>query len=66
MKIELIVSLLAQLLKLLKPEHVTSIIDTVLDKIENKVTASEPKWDDALILPLCKLIRDALNIKDND
>ena len=40
--------------------------DFILDFIEVEVEESKNKYDDAVILPLCKLIRDTFNIEDND
>jgi hypothetical protein len=36
----------------------------VLDWIEERVLGSASKLDDKLILPLCKMIRDAYDIED--
>lgn len=41
-------------------------MDHGIDIIEDKVTASESKTDDMIVLPLCKLVREALTIPDND
>lgn len=53
-----------QLIGKLDPETIKDIIDGVLDKIENKVIASENKIDDATVLPLIKLLRSVANIED--
>lgn len=58
--------LMPALLKLLKPEILKSAIDAMLDKIESAVEGSENKVDDAMVLPLCKVIRESFNIPDND
>jgi len=54
------------LLKLLKPEVLKKAIDALLDKIEDEVTQSHNLIDDALVLPLCKLIRETFNVPDSD
>jgi hypothetical protein len=41
-------------------------VDAGLDHVEDTVEASENKLDDAVILPLCALVRKVLNVPDND
>jgi hypothetical protein len=41
-------------------------IDSALDYVEDSVAASESKLDDAVVLPLCSLVRKVLNVPDND
>jgi len=40
--------------------------DVALDFIEDYVRGSETKYDDLVLLPLCKTIRAAFDIQDND
>lgn len=47
------------------PEMVL-IVDTVLDYLEDKVLGSASKVDDTLVLPVCDLLRNVLNVPDND
>ena len=42
------------------------IVDTILDYIEDKVLGSASTVDDALVLPVCELLRSVLNVPDND
>lgn len=53
---------LLMLLKLLPKDW----LDEILDKVEKKVVESPGKVDDFVVLPLCKYIREKLNIPDND
>ena len=62
----IIASLIAGLLKALSPEVVKKGVDAMLDKIEDSVSGSKNKVDDMIVLPLCKTIREALNVPDND
>ena len=62
----IIASLIAGLLKALSPEVVKKAVDALLDKIEDSVAGSKTKIDDTIVLPLCKTIREALNVPDND
>lgn len=54
-----------QLIGKLDPESVKDIIDSILDKLENKVEASENKIDDATVLPIIKLLRSVASIEDS-
>lgn len=54
-----------QLIGKLDPESVKDIIDGILDKLEDKVQASENKIDDATVLPLIKLLRSVASIEDS-
>ena len=47
------------------PEMVL-IVDTILDYLEDKVLGSASKIDDVLVLPICDLLRNVLNVPDND
>ena len=47
-------------------EAMQEVGDYVLDFAENYVIGSKSKTDDALVLPLCKLLRETINIPDND
>ena len=40
--------------------------DMVLDFVENKVLGSASPIDDAIVLPICKALRDALDIPEGD
>ena len=62
----IVASLLTALLKMLKPETVRYAVDKLLDIIEDAVAKSPNKYDDAVVLPLCVTIRQALNVPDND
>ena len=42
------------------------LADSVLDFAENKVLGSASKVDDALVLPICDMIRSGFNIPDDD
>ena len=45
---------------------IKKFIDAGLDAIEDTVADSSNTIDDALVLPLCKRLRTALDVPDND
>ena len=53
-----------ELLKALDPETVKELVDTLLDKVEDKVKATDSKLDDTIVLPLVASLRTILNIDD--
>lgn len=54
------------LLTLVPKDLMKGLLDKILDYVEDAVTTSENKWDDAVVLPLCSTIRKQLEIPDND
>lgn len=42
------------------------LVDFILDFIEDRVLGSASTVDDALVLPICDLLRTTFNIPDND
>ncbi len=62
----IIAELLAVALKNLSADAFKKVIDAALDKVEDAVTSSPNKWDDALVLPLATKIRELLQVEDND
>lgn len=64
--LKILTYILPGLLKLLTPEVLKDAVDAMLDKIEDAVTDSDNTIDDALVLPLCKIIRDTFNIPDEE
>jgi len=65
-KAKMIEMLLGFVLKQLSPDQLKEFGDMALDFIENKVQASESKLDDALVLPICNMIRSTFDIPDGD
>jgi len=53
-------------LKMLKPEQLNRIVDRGLDWCETAISNSKTEYDDALVLPLIGILREAFNIPDND
>jgi len=66
MQTTLISYLVGALIKVLSPEAVKSVIDKLLDAVEDAVSKSNTKIDDQVVLPLVNAIRVALNVPDND
>ena len=66
MKAQILTALVEVLLRILSPELLEKFADMVLDFAENYVLKTETGIDDKLVLPLCKTIRAAFNIEDND
>ncbi len=62
----LVGSLLSALARRLPKRVAKKACDAFLDVVEDEVKASPSKWDDILVLPLCKIIRNIGNIPDND
>lgn len=54
------------LLSLIPADFLKEVLDSVFDKIEDKVASTENQWDDAVILPLINKARELLNVPDND
>jgi hypothetical protein len=63
---QLVGRLVSVLLTLLSKDLIKTIIDSLLDEVENIVARSSNPIDDTVILPLCTLIRNSLDIPDND
>ena len=66
MKAQILTALVEVLLRILSPELLEKFADMVLDFAENYVLKTQTSIDDKLVLPLCKTIRAAFNIEDND
>ena len=64
--IKAILSLLPVLFGAIPPESIRELTDKVLDLVEDAAVDSTNKIDDAVVLPICNLIRNAYNIPDND
>ena len=58
----------AEMLKLYRAlgEYKDDFIDAGLDFIEQKVVDSANKVDDAIVLPMCRVVRRVLNVPDDD
>lgn len=65
-KKNLIGMLIPLLLSSLTPPLIKDFADTALDFIEEKVLGTASKIDDALVLPVCNMIRNAFEIPDDD
>jgi hypothetical protein len=66
MKAKLITALIGMILKMLTPDLLKSFADMVLDFVEDKVEGSASTVDDAIVLPMCSMVRSAFNIPDDD
>jgi hypothetical protein len=66
MKEKLLIQLINLVIGMINPELLRRLADTFLDFIEDEVVESENKIDDMIVLPLCKVVRDAFDIEDND
>jgi hypothetical protein len=62
---KLIQALLTELQKH-APDLILGLADKVLDFVEEKVLGSASQADDAIVLPICKMIRDTFSIPDDD
>ena len=66
MRLSIMNMLLGQLFNLLTPDMMRRVIDSGLDWLEDKVINTKTKYDDAVVLPIIKLIRTTLDIPDTD
>ena len=66
MKSQLISMLVSILMRVLDETLLKQFADMTLDFIENAVLGSKSKIDDALVLPVCAMIRRTFDISDND
>jgi hypothetical protein len=66
MKDQLISLLMSMLFAVLTPENLKKFIDAGLDAIEDIVADSSNTMDDKIVLPICKLVRNAFDVPDND
>lgn len=66
MKAQLMSMLIGMIMKMLTPDLLKQFVDTALDFVEDKVAGTASTVDDAVVLPICVMIREAFNIPDND
>ena len=66
MKTQLFTLLIQALLSVLSPELLKKFADMVLDFAEDYVLGTKSTIDDAIVLPICALIRKTFGIPDND
>jgi hypothetical protein len=64
MKNKFLIWLVMQLLGMLSPEILREGLDKLLDFIEAKVAETPGIVDDAIVIPLCRMIRTAFNIPE--
>ena len=62
----LIKAILNVLMTVLTKDLLVKFADTVLDFVEDYVLGTKSEIDDALVLPLCDLIRKSFDVPDND
>jgi len=62
----LISQIIALLLSMLTKETYKNVVDGLLDSVEQAVTDSDNKIDDAVVLPLCRKARALLDVPDDD
>jgi len=62
MREKLLITLVNTFMSLLTPELIKKFAETVLDFIEDQVKGSKSTVDDALVLPICDIIRKAFNV----
>jgi hypothetical protein len=65
-KDKLIVWLMGVMIARLQDEDLKKWVDWALDLVEEKVKESPNKYDDMIVLPICKLARATFDIPDND
>jgi len=66
MKTQLFTLLIQALLSVLSPELLKKFADMVLDFAEDYVLGTKSTIDDAIVLPICALIRKTFDIPDSD
>ena len=65
-KMMMLQSLVNVVLAAASPEVLKSLVDGILDIIEDACFNSSNTIDDQLILPMCQKVRDVFGIPDND
>lgn len=63
---ELLAAVTQAMVDILSGERLKEFCDMILDFAENYVMGTGSTIDDALVLPLCNMIRTTFNIPDND
>ena len=58
--------LVGLLMGMLTPELLRKLIDMILDWIEAEVKESEGRLDDAIVLPICELLRTVSGTVEKD
>ena len=66
MKEKLILMLIQMFMQVLNPDLIKQLVDKILDFAEDSVLGSESTVDDKIVLPICAMFREALNVPDND
>jgi hypothetical protein len=66
MKAKIIGMIVGQLLALLSPDLLKRAVDRLLDFVKEQVLGSASPIDDAIVIPLCDMIRKAFDIPDYD
>ena len=62
----IIQQMVSLLLGMVSDDLIKKGIDKLLDIIEEAVEKSETDYDNIIVLPLCKLIRNTFDVPDND
>ncbi len=66
LKAKLLMMVIEGLIETITPDMMKEGLDKLFDFIETKVEDSSTPTDDAVILPLLKIARDAFDIPDDD
>ena len=66
MKAQLLAMLVGAILKMLTPELMKNFLDLTLDFVEQKVQGTQSTVDDAVVLPICNMIRLSFDVPDDD
>jgi len=65
-KEKLVMWVVGMLLERLSGDELKHWVDVGMDLLETKVVESPNKYDDMVVLPICKLVRATFNVPDND
>jgi len=65
-KKEMLIWLVGMAINKIDPDKLREWADMGLDAIEDAVADSPNKIDDAVVLPMCKIVREGFDIVDND
>jgi hypothetical protein len=66
MKAKILGMLVNALMSVLTPELLKDFVDKTLDWVEERVLGSASTVDDAIMIPLCNLVRTAFDVPDDD
>jgi len=66
MQAKILSYVIGMILSQLSPDLFRNLLDSILDMIEAKVEETPSKSDDRLVLPLCRMVREAFGVAEEE